>query len=171
LGAESHLGSLRIQLMDDEELLWKAAELNSACYTNPPWNPAGPLEQLWEASPSFLQALPFMGTDEHSSAAKGYLYASRVWLASAEPIYQQLAGNPDGAVLDLATNIAKVKGRREMLLRMNYAETLDGVTGAAADLAGDVKETVDNMKRRGGDMAIGAGVAVVGLVLLFLFLR
>ncbi len=158
----------------NDDLWMKAADLNATAGTNPPYNPAGPLEQLWEASPSFLQSLPFMANDERTAAAKAFLYASRKWVEAATPLFQQLNptdGAESGTYQELASNIAKVTGRREMLLRMNYAETLDGVTGAAADLAGDVKKTVDNTRRRAGDMALGAGVAVVALVALFLFLR
>lgn len=157
-----------------DELWFQAADLNAACMRREVDGNDGPLEQLWQASPSFLQSLPFMANDERTSAAKAYLYASRRWLDAATALFPKLTpvdAAELGTYQELASCIARVQGRREMLLRMNYSETLDGVTGAAADLAGEVKRNVDNLKRRGGDMAIGAGIAVAALLLLFVLLR
>jgi hypothetical protein len=128
--------------MDNDDLLIQAADLNAQAATSPPYDPPGPLEQLWALTPGLIDSLPFMGNDDQAQAGRAYVYASGVWLEQAKTLFPKLSGVTEyrDTVTELAANISRVEGHREFLVRIGYKPSLDGVKGAAADLVKKMKD-------------------------------
>ncbi len=150
--------------MDDA--INKVADLNNLAGTDPPYTPAGYLEQLWEQCPSVIDSLPFFQTDEKRSAASAYLWSAEQWLIDAKKVYPEITQQSPDMAQELAANIVRIEKNVAYLKGLGYTATLDGASAAVVALARKIRNNTPS----GGTLKLGAAV-VVGLILLAVYFR